>query len=255
MSNGASDTSKVIFASPKTQSAFGQPHRRVPSLTLVPSGRPGSGDDIVRQLLAAVAGTKARPIETAAKSADGAQEPSVEIQNAPDQPTSPEAEIGPDPLPQDTLKLLSELARKSNSPPTVDAPAVQPDITPVSHSAAVAIVDDLKPVDHATVPQSPARTGASRHRAAFAIAGCAAILAAGMTGLFLWSRAIPAPTVPAPVPAVEARSNTPSVRPAMAECDLAVSKNPYAAFFVNPNTLGSNGRQTAEPSAEDCVGH
>ena len=251
MSDGASDTSKVIFASRKTRNAFGQPHRLVPSPTLVPSAPPSSSDDIVRQLLSAIAGTKAGPVETAAKSADGAQDPSVEIQNAPDQPAPSEAEIGPDSPPQDTLKLLSELARKSNSLPTVDAPAVQPDATPVSDSPAVAIVDDLKPADRTTEPQSPARTGASRHRAAFAIVCCAAILASGMTGLFLWSRAIPAPTVPAAVPAVEARPDTPSVQTVMAECDLAAAKNPYAGFFVNPNTLSSNGRQTAEPSAAD----
>ena len=37
----------------------------------------------------------------------------------------------------------------------------------------------------------------------------------------------------------------------MTECDVATVKNPYAAFFVNPSTLGSNGRQTVDPSAGD----
>lgn len=243
MSDSDSDTAKVAFAPPKIRNASGRPRGRVTSPTLVPSTRPD--DDIIRQLQAAVVGTKPKPIDTA-KSPDRVEDTSSEIQNAPDQPASLESDIEP---PQDTLKLLQELARKNNSLPTVDAPAMQPDMAPAPHSAAAASAGDVKPAHRTAEPQSPERT-ASRNGTRFAIFCCAILLIAGATGFYLWSESVPAPPAPSAAASVEARSDMPSALTPSAECDIAPVKNPYAAFFVNPSTLGSNGRQTVDPSAE-----
>ena len=264
MSDSASDTSEIIISSPEARNPFGRPYPRVQSPTLVPSARPSSKDHIISLLQQAAAGTKANPKHAAAR----VHKPSIGLQNAQDQPKVLDADIGPGDRSQDTLKLLQELARKSSSDDqTLHTPAAQLDTTLPSYLAVVGMIDELNSADHNAEPQPPARGSTNWQIARFAIAGCSAILVAGMTGLFLWSRIIPtqdteprtktdvtvaAQSERSAVPAVQARPDIPSVQTAMAECNLAVSRDPYAAYFlVTQNALGSNVPQTAAPSGEN----
>ena len=160
-------------------------HPLVPSPTLVPVARPSSKDDIYTQLLQAAAGTKDAAIR--------APKPSTELENTHDQPKAPDADLEPSDRSQDPLKLLQELARKTSSfDQTHHTPTAQPDTTLASYLAVVGAIDDLNVADRHVEPEPPARGNASRNIARFAIAACFAILAAGMTGLFLWDWTIPA---------------------------------------------------------------
>lgn len=267
MSDSASDTSDAVIASPEPRDPIGPAHPHVPSPTLVPSMGPGPKEDFVRRLQEIVAGSKANS-KGAAKPA---HEASIGLENEqvqpPDRPQEPDAEIGPDDRSQDALELLQALARKSGSDTgTLLTPAAQLDI-PLAPSLPVAgLEDELSLAARDAAPQTPARNSRSRRTPWFAIAGCSAILASGVTGLLLWNGMIPAHlalrpatdvTVAAPserpaAPAVQARPDIQSDQTAMAECGLAASKNPYAAYFlVTPNALGSNMGRTAMPSGED----
>lgn len=238
MSHSASDTSEINITSLQTHDPLGELHPLVPSPTLVPVARPISKDDIYSQLLQAAAGTKA-----------------------------PDAVIEPSERSQDTLKLLQELARKTSSfDQTHHTPTAQPDTTLASYLAVVGAIDDLNLADRNVEPEPPARAGAGRKIARFAIAACLAIMAAGMTGLFLWDWTIPSlnngprteteivaapPQRPAD-PEVQRRPEIPSVQTTPAECDLAAWNNPFTVYFlVAPNALGSHVRQGAQLSGED----
>ena len=269
MSDSASDTPETVISPPETRNRLGLLYPRVSSPTLVPSARPSSSRDHVISLLEqAAAGKKAQ----SKQAADRAPGPSTELQNAQNQPQVLEADVGSGDRSQDTLKLLQELARKSSKderapPPTPDTPAARLDTTLPSYLAVVGTIDQLKSADQDAKPQPPARGNTNGKIARVAIAGCSAILAAGMTGLFLWSQVIPAqfrelrsetdvavaePTERSAVAAARARPDTPSVQAAMAECDLAAAKNPFAVYFlVTPNAINSNLRQGANMSGED----
>ena len=260
MSDSASDTSEINITSLETHNPSGESHPLVPSPTLVPVARPISKDDIYSQLLQAAAGTKNAAIR--------APKPSTELENTQDQPKAPDADIGPSYRSQDTLKLLQELARKSSSfDQTHHTPTAQPDTTLASYLAVVGAIDDLNSADRNVEPGPPARGGPGRKIARFAIAACFAILAAGITGLFLWDWTIPAldseprtetdvivaaPPQRSADPEVQSRPDIPSVQTTPAECDLAAWKNPFTTYFlVAPNALGSHVRQAAQMSGED----
>jgi hypothetical protein len=257
---------------------------------------PGPKDDFVRRLQQVVTGPKANSkYETLRK-----RKPAVEPEDAQDQlpeqpqdqaplqPSAPDAdaeideraqderaqdERAQDERAQDALKLLQELAQKnSGNEQTRPAPAPEPDATLATYLAAVDTVDDVNaarplvrplPPANAKLPP-PAHSGAGRRVVRFAIAGCCAVLAAGMTGLFLWSQVVPAPdaappakteviaATPAAPSNAPAQAEIPSSRTALAECDVPVRKDPYADYFlVGENAPGGNVRKTAEPSRGD----
>src|SRR6476620_10847600 len=184
MSQSASDTAEINITSLETHDPLGEPHPLVPSPTLVPVARPISKDDIYNQLLRAAAGTKVAAIR--------APNPSISLENAQDQPKAPDADSEPSTRSQDTLKLLQELARKTGSlDQTHDTPTAQPDTTLASYLAVVGAIDDLNVPDRNVEPASPARAGPSQKIARLAIAAGLAIMAAGITGLFLWDWTIP----------------------------------------------------------------
>ena len=249
MSDSAIDTSEIV-TSPEIRSPVGEPHPRVPSPTLVPSARPSSQDHIISQ--GAAAGTKANSKDAA----DRAHKPSIGLQNAQDQPKALDADIGPGDRSQDALKLLQELARKNSASRTLSTPAAQLDKTLRSYPSIVGKIVELNPAVRNAEPHPPARGDTNRQKARLAIAGYSAILLAGVTGLFLWSR-IPAHdserrSEPYAIPTVQARSDVPSVQTATEECDLAASKNPFATYFLmTPNAHSGNVRQAAELSRED----
>jgi hypothetical protein len=259
MSDNASETAEINIASLETHDPLGESHPLVPSPTLVPVARPSSREDIYTQLLQAAAGTKHAAIRVS--------KPSTGLENAQDQPTAPDADLGPSDRLQDPLKLLQELARKSSGfDQTHHTPTAQPDTTLASYLAVVGAIDDLNVADRHVEPEPPARGNASRKIARFAIAACFAILAAGMTGLFLWDWTIPAldwgprtetaVVVAAPQRSadleVQSRPVIPSVETAPPECDLAAWKNPFTTYFlVTPNALGNPVRQAAQMSGED----
>jgi hypothetical protein len=259
MSHSASDTSETNITSQEAHNPSGESHPLVPSPTLVPVARPSSKADIYSQLLQAAAGTKDAAIR--------APKPSIGFENAQDQSKVPDGDSGFSYQSQDTLKLLQELARKSSFDQTSHTPAAQLDTTLASYLAAVDVIDELNLADHNIKPHPPARGGSSRKTTRFAIAACFAILAAGLSGLFFWSRTIPtydneprietdvtvaAPSQRSSVPEIQSRPDMPPVPRTMAECDLAAWKNPFARYFlVTPNALGSHVRQEAEMSGED----
>ena len=257
MSHSAADTSE-INTSLETRDPLAESHPLVPSPTLVPVARPSSKDDIYDQLMRAASGMKDAAIR--------APNRSIELENTQDLPNTPDADIEPGNRSQDTLRLLQELARKTGSlDQTHHTPAAQPDITLASYLEVVGAIDDL--ANRNVEPEPPARTGAGRKIARFAIALCFAVVAAGMTGLFLWDWTIPSlNSGPRPEPAVivaappersadadvQSRPVIPSVETAPAECDLAAMNNPFTTYFLTaPNALGSPGRQAAQLSGED----
>ena len=185
MSDSASHTAEINITSLEIQYPLGEAHPLFPSSTLVPVSRPTSKGDIYTQLLQAAAGTKNAAIRP--------PKPSTELEKTQDQPKPPDTDIAPSYRSQDPLKLLQELARKSSSfDQTHHTPTARPDTTLASYLAVVGAIDDLNLADRDAEPEPPARGDTRRKIARFAIAACFAILAAGMTGLFLWDWTIPA---------------------------------------------------------------
>jgi hypothetical protein len=261
MSDSASDTAEINITSLETHDPLAEAHPLVPSPTLVPVARPISKDDIYSQLLQAATGTKVAAIR--------APKPSIALNDTQDRPKAPDdAVIEPSEQSQDTLKLLQELARKTGGvDQTHHTPTALPDTTLASYLAVVGAVDDLNVPDRNVEPEPPARAGIGRKIAWLAIAAFLAIMAAGMTGLFLWDWTIPSlnngpraetdvivaapPQRPADAE-VQRRPEIPSVQTTPAECDLAAWNNPFTVYFqVSPNALGSQVRQGAQPSGAD----
>jgi hypothetical protein len=244
MSAGAIDKSETIATSPEIHDPAGEPQPRVSSPTLVPSERPGSQDHIISQLIAA--GTKANLKDAA----DRARKPSIGREDTQEQPKAQDAEIAPEDRSLDALTLLQELARKSSDGRTL-TPAAEPDKAPPSPPAIASPIAESNPAVRNAEAQLPARGDANRPKAGFATLGYCAILVAGVTGVFLWSR-IPAPdseprSEPAASPTSQARSDVPSLQPGPRDCDLAASKDPYATYFMTPpNASGSNAGQAAD---------
>ena len=276
MSDSASDTSEITAAPPEAGDPGELPHPLVPSPTLVPAMGSSVRDDFVRRLQQIVGGPKAHSKYEAVR----ARKPAVEPEDAQDQwheqpqdqpqdqPSAPDAEIderAQEERAQDALKLLQELAQKnSGHEQALHAPAPEPDATLASYLAAVGTAGDVNLASPNAEPPPLAQGGAGRRIARFAISGCCAVLAAGMTGLFLWSQIIPAPdaapparthvtsAAPSAPSSVPVQAEVPPPRTALAECDLPARKDPYADYFlVSANPLGGNGRKTAEPSAGD----
>ena len=276
MRDDAADTSDINVASPEARNSVGQPHPLVPSPALVPAMGPSARDDFVAKLQQIVGGPKAnsryetkRARKPSNEPEDGQEQPQEDpSQDRPqDQPQvepqvqsdEPVADAAIDERAQDALKLLQELAHKSGRDEQApQTPAGEPDPTLASYLAVVAEAGEVRTARPNTESPPPLRASAR-----FALAGCFAVLAAGTTGLFLWSQIVPAPdrrsaathvtaAAPSEPSSVAARTRLQPHRTAMAECDMAAAKNPYAEYFlVGANALGGQARPARQPSGGD----